>query len=168
MCIPELGRDEEFRVRKQAGFSLIELLIVVAIILIIAAIAIPNLLRARSSAQEAAAVSHLKTIVTAETSYATLYPKCGFVSMPSLGGDGSGPAASGIIDNVFPDREGYHFDINLIGGGGTCGVTSGDTYNVQGTPLTALPSQRHFYTDPTGVIHFSFSGLAQPTDPVIQ
>ena len=59
----------ELGVRKHSGFSLIELLIVVAIILIIAAIAIPNLLRARASAQEAAAVNHLKTVVTAETTY---------------------------------------------------------------------------------------------------
>ncbi|HET7207472.1 MAG TPA: prepilin-type N-terminal cleavage/methylation domain-containing protein, partial [Terriglobales bacterium] len=56
--------------RKQKGFSLIELLIVVAIILIIAAIAIPNLLRAKMSANEASAVGSIRTLVTAELSYA--------------------------------------------------------------------------------------------------
>jgi type IV pilus assembly protein PilA len=155
-------------VRKYSGFSLIELLIVVAIILIVAAIAIPNLLRARTSAQEAAAVNHMKTVVTAETTYSTTYPACGFVPMTALGGNGSGPSASGILDNVFPDREGYHFDINLSGPSGNCGVTSGATYNIQASPISPLPSQRYFYTDGSGVIRFSFGAAAQVTDPVIQ
>jgi prepilin-type N-terminal cleavage/methylation domain-containing protein len=66
--------------RKVSGFSLIELLIVVAIILIIASIAIPNLLRARMQANEASAVSSIRTLFTAQISYQSAYPTTGFAA----------------------------------------------------------------------------------------
>jgi len=66
--------------RKQKGFSLIELLIVVAIILIIAAIAIPNLMRARIAANESAGASTVRTLNTAEVTYSTTYPANGYAS----------------------------------------------------------------------------------------
>ncbi len=75
--------------RKQKGFSLIELLIVVAIILIIAAIAIPNLMRARIAANESAGASTVRTLNTAEVTYSTTYSSMGYApNLTTLGPNG--------------------------------------------------------------------------------
>ncbi len=101
--------------RKQAGFSLVELLIVVAIILIIAVITVPNLLRAKISANESSAVQTLRQISTAETSYHTTYPQVGYAAdLTSLGGPmncAPSPAAACILDTVVSsgNKSGYTF-----------------------------------------------------------
>jgi prepilin-type N-terminal cleavage/methylation domain-containing protein len=96
--------------RKQKGFSLIELLIVVAIILIIAAIAIPNLMRARIAANESAGASTVRTLNTAEVTYSTTYASMGYApDLKTLGPNGavcSNPASvtstgACLVDNVL-------------------------------------------------------------------
>jgi type IV pilus assembly protein PilA len=142
------------------GFSLIELLIVVAIILIIAAIAIPNLLRSKMSANEASAVGSMRTINTASVSYSTsygTYPP----ALPSLGPSTSpSSTAADLIDSalVTGQKSGYMFTF-------TANTTTYQQYSVTAAPVSpGVTGQRYFYTDQSGVIRVNVSVQATSAD----
>jgi len=162
------------RTRKtsNAGFSLIELLVVVAIILIIAAIAIPNFLRARIAANEAAAVENMRTITTANVIYSTTYGIGYAASLAKMGPPpGSGPVsanAAGLIDDILATgtRTGYIY--TYVAGPVSAGGTI-DAYTLNGDPLApGITGIRHFYTDASAVIRFNRTGTAGPTDVPLQ
>ena len=166
--LPGLGRAEQpSRKQNENGFSLIELLIVVAIILIIAAIAIPNLLRARISANEASAVASLRALNTAQISYNSLYPTVGFATVLSaLGGTSCAPPGSSnscFIDSQLASgtKSGYSFTLS-----GTSG-TPNATYQIRADPLS--PNQtgvRYFCTFADAVIRFGSASLTSCTTTV--
>ena len=146
--------------RKQKGFSLIELLIVVAIILIIAAIAIPNLLRARIAANESSAVASVRTLNTAEISYNSAYPTVGFAStLASLAGTACTPPTSAgacLIDTQLSSgtKGGYAFTL-----GGASG-TPNSTYQIAGSPLAANQTGvRSFCSIADAVVRYSSAAL---------
>ena len=141
---------------------MIELLIVVTIILIIAAIAIPNLLKSRMAANESSAVGSVRTINTAQVTYQMTYPSLGYTCiLPALGPPGfggPGPFAAQLIDRQLASgtKSGYQLKLN------NCGATlPRPTYAVDATPMTVgSTGQRAFCSDPTGVINYSPDGLA--------
>src|SRR5579864_1333165 len=142
---------------KQKGFSLIELLIVVAIILIIAAIAIPNLLRARIAANEASAVSSLRTMNTACITYDTsynAYPTSLTNLAPVASGTTPTSTSADLLDAVLTTspftKSGYVF--TFTAGGGVTYQINADPQSPNTTGVAA------YYTDQTGVIHVNAAG----------
>ncbi len=155
--------------KKQKGFSLIELLIVVAIILIIAAIAIPNLLRARIAANEASAVGSLRTIVTAEISYANSY-QLGPAATIGLLANASGCVASAatacLIDTtlaVNKAKSGYKFDAVGNGGAGTASSPNTGFEAIANPTTVGTSGQRSFCADMSGVLHVDQGGAVLGT-----
>ena len=141
---------------KQKGFSLIELLIVVAIILIIAAIAIPNLLRAKMAANEASAVASLRTLNTVIVAYSTTYATDPS-NLASLAPSATPSSTSAdLVDNLFGRILRSRADIRSLYT--AVAATPITQYSMVATPSSASTGQRKFFTDQSGVIRQTTDG----------
>jgi type IV pilus assembly protein PilA len=157
------------------GFSLIELLIVVAIILIIAAIAIPNFMRSRMAANEAAAASNVRAITTASVTYSTTYGNGYPPSLATLGAGSSGQATCDNADLVDPNltappyqKSGYTFAYtgsNPAAEAGSCSAPGFNSYLVTATPInTGVTGTRSFCSNEPAAIYFDPTGMTAASE----
>ena len=153
--------------KTQKGFSLIELLIVVGIILIIAAIAEPKLLSAKVAAKETSAVSSLRTMTAACETYANTYG--GFPpALSNLGPSAApDPTAADLVDAGLASgyKSGYNF---TLAGGSPDGNGNLMTYTINANPASSSTGNRYFYVDQAGVITWSVTGPATNMDTPLQ
>jgi type IV pilus assembly protein PilA len=160
------GKNKEARwARKRQGFSLIELLIVVAIILIIAAIAIPSLMRARIAANDSSAAASIRQINTAEIAYFGTYPTVGFpLALTTLGGAlpcSPSLATACFLDNYLSTngngngKSGYNFNAT---GSASAGSAINNQFYATGTPLSVQYGTRAYCSVEDAVLRLQPAG----------
>jgi type IV pilus assembly protein PilA len=142
------------------GFSMIELLVVVAIIMVIVAMAIPNLLRTRMTANETSAVGSLSTLNSASVTYLTIYG--GYpATLASMGPGGTAsPTSADLIDSVLASgtKSGYNF---LYSAAPKDPAGRVNAYTIKADPSTpGTTGQKSFFTDQSGAIRSNTAGPA--------
>lgn len=144
----------------RCGFSLLELLAVVAVILIVTAIAIPNLLRSKMSANEASAVGSLRAINAACLNYSSNWGKGFPVSLSNLGpGTPATATTADLIDSLLAGGTKGGYTLIYVSGSPTGGKIA--TYTVTANPAVAQKTGgRYFFTDQTGVIRYNLGSAA--------
>lgn len=151
---------------RAAGFTLIEMMIVVAIILLIASISLPNFLSTRQAAYEAAAAALLRTVHSAQETYRV--PNQQYTDQfAALGVEGeSGSGGKGKCKGKGKGKGGCEVLIKL-GYIFTLESPSEDEWNVVGEPIYNRSSNRFFYADDTGAIHTTHGKFADNTSPLL-
>jgi type IV pilus assembly protein PilA len=147
--------------QNEAGFSLVELLVVVIIIAIVAAIAIPNLLASRRAANEASAISSLRTIHSAEATYqATLGSNVGYATAAQLG-------AAGLVDTILgaasASKSGYSFTVSVPASQVYCGTAVATTQGTTGVRSFGVSQPGVIYAATDGSIACSAAGVMSGT-----
>jgi prepilin-type N-terminal cleavage/methylation domain-containing protein len=152
-------RDQGDAMRRARGFSLIEMLVVVAIILIIAAVAVPSFLRSRMAANESAAAASIRTLNSAQISYNSAYPTVGYAStLGALGGTSCTPPSATsacLIDT------GYNYTLSNVTG------TPNSSYNFVASPIVYNYSgMRYFCSNSDAVVRVSMTTIATCDDTI--
>jgi len=177
MRLPASTRCTKGVARSQIGFSLIELLIVVAIILIVAAIAVPNLLRSRMAANQASAVANLRTVTSASVSYWVVYTNGYPPTLDALGGAGATATcdAAILVDQVLTappyQKSGYQYGFkgdqgNVAISPPNCGLPGFNGYLATAAPIANhITGNISYCSSEPGIIHYDITGVVAPDAP---